>query len=286
MWASKSWLLSPHSGRDHADPVARAAPLAAVRFWLTAVSSAALMPTSCARSGCMLPARAGAGSAQPRDVCAAVSRSAGTGVPSTSTPSFQRLLPADGAGAEPGGAVEGPRTRSSHVGAPPLAAVRLVVMAPFRLRERSPSGRRARTGKGRSMGCGRAVQGAVTRLTVVALSSGGVRRTSALGHSQRSSSTSPCEVHADGLRRRPLRSLGRGESGHAIDTRTLQLVGPASRPRSRADQPRLVSEDHGLDAAAELEFAEDAADVGLDRALLQEELGGDLGVALALGDQE
>ena len=144
----------------------------------------------------------------------------------------------------------------------------------------------ARTGKGRSMGCARTVQGAVTRLTVVAPSSGGVRRTSALGHSQRSSSTSPCEVHADGLRRRPLRSLGRGEPGHAIDTRTLQLVGPASRPRSRADQPRLVSEDHGLDAAAELEFAEDAADVGLDRALLQEELGGDLGVALALGDQE
>jgi hypothetical protein len=53
-------------------------------FWLTAVSSASLMPSSCARSRCMLAARGGCGLSSPRDVCGEVSRSAGTGVPSTS----------------------------------------------------------------------------------------------------------------------------------------------------------------------------------------------------------
>ena len=69
-------------------------------------------------------------------------------------------------------------------------------------------------------------------------------------------------------------------------SRTLQLVGVAGRPCSWADKARLVGEDHRLDAAAEVEFAQDAADVGFDRALLEEKLGGDLSVALALGDQE
>ena len=69
-------------------------------------------------------------------------------------------------------------------------------------------------------------------------------------------------------------------------SRTLPLVGVAGRPCSWADKARLVGEDHRLDATAEVEFAQDAADVGFDRALLEEELGGDLGVGLALGDQE
>src|SRR2546425_4442449 len=37
------------------------------------------------------------------------------------------------------------------------------------------------------------------------------------------------------------------------------------------DQAGLVGEDHGLDAVAEAQFGQDAADVGLDRGLGEEE---------------
>jgi len=68
--------------------------------------------------------------------------------------------------------------------------------------------------------------------------------------------------------------------------RALRLVGPASGPCSGGYEAGLVGEDYRLDAAVEVEFGEDAADVGLDGAFLEEELAGDLCVAVALGDQE
>src|ERR1700729_2924475 len=53
-----------------------------------------------------------------------------------------------------------------------------------------------------------------------------------------------------------------------------------TRLRAGRDQPALVREDHGLHWVAESELGEQAGDVGLDRALADEQLGGQLGVAL------
>ena len=47
------------------------------------------------------------------------------------------------------------------------------------------------------------------------------------------------------------------------------------------DQPALVGQDDGLHAVAQPELGQQARDVGLDRALGDEQLGGQLGVALA-----
>lgn len=55
---------------------------------------------------------------------------------------------------------------------------------------------------------------------------------------------------------------------------------------ARVHEPGLVGDDHGLDAAIDAELGEDAADVGLDGARLEEQVDGDLGVAFALGDEE
>src|SRR5699024_8981440 len=52
-----------------------------------------------------------------------------------------------------------------------------------------------------------------------------------------------------------------------------------------ADESGFVGEDDGLDAVADLEFHEDASDVGLDRRLSEEEPLSDLGVAQPLGDE-
>jgi hypothetical protein len=43
-------------------------------------------------------------------------------------------------------------------------------------------------------------------------------------------------------------------------------------------EPGLVREDHRLDAVAQVELRENVRDVGLDRVLADDELGGDLGV--------
>src|SRR5215510_9425124 len=50
-------------------------------------------------------------------------------------------------------------------------------------------------------------------------------------------------------------------------------------------QPGLVGEDHGLDAVAEVELSQDPFQVGLDRRLLDEQVGGDLGIGQAARDE-
>src|SRR3954452_3449145 len=55
----------------------------------------------------------------------------------------------------------------------------------------------------------------------------------------------------------------------------------AARPFRRGalrHYPRLVSEDHGLDAVTKSELHQHPPDMGLDRCLRHDELGGDLGV--------
>jgi len=47
----------------------------------------------------------------------------------------------------------------------------------------------------------------------------------------------------------------------------------------RKDEPRLVGEDHGLDAVAQLELGQAVGDVGLDGGLADEQLSRDLGIA-------
>src|SRR5215475_15922895 len=63
---------------------------------------------------------------------------------------------------------------------------------------------------------------------------------------------------------------------------------PAVRPRVSGAgpyQPGLVGEDHGLDAVAEVELSQDPFQVGLDRRLLDEQVGGDLGIGQAARDE-
>jgi hypothetical protein len=100
--------------------------------------------------------------------------------------------------------------------------------------------------------------------------------------------------------RRGLRARGRPADGprahrrdHARGGRSLSVrasrvvasiadLSTSSAERSdrerRRDEPGLVGEDDGLHAVAQLELAEQAPDVGLDRVLAEHELGGDLGV--------
>ena len=54
---------------------------------------------------------------------------------------------------------------------------------------------------------------------------------------------------------------------------------------ARRDQAGLVGEDHRLHAVAQPQLGEHVADVGLDRRLADHQLGGDLRVGHALGDQ-
>ena len=53
---------------------------------------------------------------------------------------------------------------------------------------------------------------------------------------------------------------------------------------SRRDEAGFVGVDHGLDAVAQAELAEQVSDVGLDRGLGQEQGGGDFGVGEAGGE--
>src|SRR5580700_11412014 len=61
-------------------------------------------------------------------------------------------------------------------------------------------------------------------------------------------------------------------------------VGLVGRGGAWGDQAGFVGEDDGLDAVAEAELGQDAADVDLHGALGQEQAGGDLAVGHAGGD--
>jgi len=63
-------------------------------------------------------------------------------------------------------------------------------------------------------------------------------------------------------------------------------AGFAGRSRVPRDcQAGLVGQDDGLDPVAELELGQEPGDVGLDGGVAEGELGGDLGVAQAAGQQ-
>ena len=51
------------------------------------------------------------------------------------------------------------------------------------------------------------------------------------------------------------------------------------------DESAFVGEDDGLGAVVEVEFGEDAGDVGLDRCVAEDELAGDAVVGEAAGDE-
>jgi hypothetical protein len=54
---------------------------------------------------------------------------------------------------------------------------------------------------------------------------------------------------------------------------------------ARFDEPCLVGVDDGLGAVAEVELGVDTCDVGLDGRVADDQLGGDLGVGVAAGDE-
>lgn len=56
---------------------------------------------------------------------------------------------------------------------------------------------------------------------------------------------------------------------------------PSESASSRFDEAALVGENHRLHPVAEAELGEDAGDVGLDRALADEQVGGGYGLAFA-----